>query len=57
VKKEGCRMKIRLERVKIDQSKIKQIRVNTNRVEEINLKAESVVKDSPIIEYLRTKTF
>ena len=50
-------MKIRLGRVKIDQSKIKQIRVNTNRVEEINLKAESVVKDSPIIEYLRTKTF
>lgn len=50
-------MKIRLGRVKINQSKIKQSRVSANKVEEINLKAESVVKDSPIIEYLRTKTF
>ncbi len=50
-------MKINLRRVKIDQSKTKQSRVNVNKVEEISLKAESVAKDSPIVEYLRTKTF
>ncbi|ACI19927.1 hypothetical protein [Dictyoglomus thermophilum] len=50
-------MKITLGRVKIKESKTKQNRVNVNKVEDITLRSETVINNSPIVEYLRTKTF